>query len=741
MTRAKIRFCACGRQMEPRMKVQCKSCSSHDQHRHRSRKAKRPQPMFVSVDGEGQQGPDGIMHLVTFSYGREDGTSDSISVPNLDGIQALDWLIDNLQPVYTDANGVAWKQVPVAFHFNWDTGPLLHPFADNLILVHKSTAKERGLLCWTNHPDDVSRETCKQFHRDDQELIQDILTEGGEGDLLAWHEPSKLAIATSPNRRFYVERRPNGDRFEGNQRLDIHDTGRAFMGGLEAVIDKYDPELRPDQREAIAWGKASRSNTFQDGTIEQISAYSEAECVAHARVCRMKLDRLRRATQIVMEPGALFGSGSIASAAFKFHWVPKRKDIHLEDAVVAGLTVEDIAQMTYFGGMIEDPVLGLIEQPVDEVDINSAYPSQSIKLPCMVTGHGRWHHDRGDWKDLPAPDSVGHVLASWSVQGTSTGPFIVRRVSGQVSQPLTGHRIWVTLPEFQTAYARFGDDVVSHETIWWVAECGCAPPLGFLADMYRARQDMKARMRDLEEGSHDWLLLDGEQDEIKLVINSAYGKCAQRRPDFGAYTNLHWASFITGATRAQVRRESWAREDQGGIVVYQHTDSVLSMGGAPCDGGKELGAWGMEHQSHRLLILQPGLAVALDGGKVASRGASRKAFIDAATNYAAATDLTQHPMTWPTLTIPRTMMVTRRMAIARGKPLTAGSFVDAPLTVSFKSQKRDIRAAYQMPGNPSAWIIPPNDLVEKVAELSDLKDQQSKLAKRTKAGEFDNRKL
>src|SRR5476651_2576286 len=54
----------------------CDLCRSNDKHRNNSR---RKSEMVVSVDSEGTKNPfTGSMDLFTLSYGREDGTSDSI---------------------------------------------------------------------------------------------------------------------------------------------------------------------------------------------------------------------------------------------------------------------------------------------------------------------------------------------------------------------------------------------------------------------------------------------------------------------------------------------------------------------------------------------------------------------------------------------------------------------------------------------------------------------------------------
>lgn len=731
--------CECGRPLIGRQLKLCTLCKNADKHRNGSRARKVPQ-MFVSVDGEGRADEYGIMHMVSISYGREDGTSASLSAPTgrLTGQEVVRWLIDELHPRYVNEDGDEFKQVPVAFHFMWDTSVIAKDFDTDLMLVHKSTGKESGLLCNSNHLD--GDDECKKFHRFDQELCQLVITEGGEGDLLAFDAESELAVASSPKRRFYAEHRPNGDYFDGVRRLDVHDTGSAFVGGLLRVLEVWQPELTDSQSRAIEWGKVARKDGFLGGTIAQIEEYSEAECVGHARVCRLLLNAVIESAGVIMQPRDLYGSGSVAGTAFKFHGVPTREQTEFTHDLAAGIAIDDIARMTYFGGLIETPVLGQIADVVDEADLNSAYPAQAIRLPCMRTDHGHWASKRGRAVSEAPDGAVGHVLCTWVTEAVSTGPFVVRTWDGRVKQPLSAQRVWVTLPEYQAAVGQFGDAIVAHHAVWWVQECECVEPFAWIADLYAERLKIKNAMALVEVGSPEWQAMKCREEAIKLIINSCYGKMAQQRPDLGKYTNLHFASFITGATRAEVRKESWARENQGGTVVYTHTDSVLSIGGDPVDGGKVLGAWGLEKQSHGLVIVQPGLAVSLDGGKGASRGCSLAEFEKATREWVVTADLTQPPNTWPALVIQRQMMLSRRLALARNKPHLAGSFVDMPLKATFNSTKRDVINARPMPGNPNAWIIPPCPIVddEEAASLGDLKDYQSQLTKRIKAGEFDH---
>lgn len=742
--------CKCGKPLTGYQRSRCSMCAYHDPHRH-SKRAK--EQIIVSVDCEGVQDDEDIMHLVSVSYGREDGSSASLcgtdssvhvhksgrEIPILSGPEVLAWLLDELSPSYEDCDGKEWKQALVSFHFNWDTSVISKDFRDNLSLIHSATARRRNLLCNTEHDHTIA--DCRKIPRNDPDICQDVITDGGESGLLAYHSPSKIALACTPKRRLYAEYRPEGDRYDENKRIDIHDTGTAFVGSLLEVIEHWAPELTEAQYAIIEWGKQARKGGFLHGDSQHISEYSEAECIAHARCVRKLIDTVRTATNIIIKPNKLFGSGSIASAAFKYHGLQTRKETHSDVEPFCGLTLDDISRLCYFGGLIEAPVLGWMDGPIDESDLNSAYPSQAIKLPCMRDDHGQWIRNDSitSHSDIQTDgNTVGYVRCTWAVDTKSTPPFVVRTTSGLVRQPLSAIGIWVTMPEYLTAYERFGDDIVADAAIWWKCTCDCGNPLAWLKDFYLSRLGIKDAMSSVPRGTPEWNLLNVQQAIIKLIINSVYGKLAQQRPILGRYTNLHYAGYITGATRATVRTESWAQEDRGGTIVYTHTDSVLAHGGSPIDGGTALGAWALEKSMPSMLIVQPGLAIGIEGGKIATRGCGKGEFRSAVDEWLKEVDLTTHPTTWPPIKVKRKMMISRRQALSRGKPEIAGSFRSQPLTITFHSGKRDLDEAKPVLGCTTAWSIPPNLYEPHAATIEDLKTYHSRLDELISQGEFDH---
>jgi hypothetical protein len=702
----------------------------------------------VTIDGKPEMIPQ--MMIIGATYGREDGTSGYIESSS--SREIMRWIVDELNGTY---DGRRYKTVIQSFHFNWDSSILARDFDPiGMELVHKAHAKQTGQICGTEHPH-ADGKRCEKYRRFDPVHIEGIISEGGEGDVIAWDHKSELAFAMTPKRRFYVEHRPEGDRYERWRRADIHDVGHAFTGGLEKVIDSLKPELTTAQRAIIAEGKEARSTGFQGWTTRKTLAYSEAECVAAARCTRILLDTVRDATGVDIKPSHLFGSGSIAAEVFGVHHVLKRKDTEPEPFI------DSIARLTYFGGHIDAPVVGYITGLLSQEDICSAYPSAMIELPCMREGHGHWQRHKGSY-DFGGEDVllalmgqktpvVGHVLVSWdwTEHSTSTPPFTVRDKMFTVRAPQTGYRVWVSLPQYRAAAAYDLDALDCHEAVWWVQECDCEKPFRWMEPLYQKRLTIKTEMKSHDPGTDDYHRLDLLQNAIKLVLNSCYGKLAQTRPEPGPYTNLHYASYITGRTRAKVAAEAWRIEESGGIVAYQHTDSELFSGGTVLPDSKKLGDFGVEKPSADQITVQSGLSFSLSAetdekgnpttGKSATRGCDPLKFYAAVREWVKTADMIRHPGEWPEIVVNQQRMISRRQALAWGKPDVAGCFIPNKYRFRVAGVKRDFDQAHPMPGQPEAWIIPPLLVVPQdcVATVDDLKEYDSLLNRLTKEGAFD----
>lgn len=858
----------------------CDLCQAKNKHRHATR-TKLPE-MACSFDNEAIQdgeGNDARMKGKCLSWGLENGESgtyfwkwdDDVPYTERGPVGAILYMCELIgkpyelkQPWGEHPAGTKVRLRPVSFHFNFDAAILLKDFDfAQMEVVRKVQRKIESIVCRATHGEN---ETCDKLtnraallaalqkeiasqektgttpnsgdseanvtvedvkdqiiHAYDVEDIIAALIEGGEGDLAVWDPKSQLAVTHTPRRRFYAEIRPNGDYYGGwKWKLDVHDTGSSFVGGLEKSIDDWNPPISPKQRADIARGKQGRKVGFKDFTDDEIAAYSEAECVAHAMMCRMLLDTVLDVSNVPMKLTDLFGSGSVAKAHLD-HWQVPRRGMKPTATNRSILDYEDIAQQTFFGGLIHTPLIGrvpIVDMDGNELfvigqDINSAYPDKFVRVPCMrrtVDKKTRKIIDCGKWVEtnrLPnEKHEVGHVLASWDISipdpegnivdketgeryssPTSTPPFVVRGKNMGVYHPVKGVDTWVTLAEFREAKKEFGPKVKGHKFLYFRENCKCGNPnpLERVQRMYDERLAVKEKAdaiadqckKDGIELTQEFWSLWARQLTIKLVINSIYGKFGQMRPQPGAYTNLHIASFITGATRAQMRRKIWDIEALTGIIAYVHTDAgyalVTVKPGETLeekrtsldmdDQGPELGKFGAENPTRDGLLWQAGLTYFREkqkkgawvrGGKVAARGIGTsvwEAAADGTLNQAdmGEIDFTRHPKEWPAIYATDRTMYGLRKSFALGKPELAGTFqntekklsvfrtdvVDGQIVIPH-GQRRDYENAVQVDGIPTLWTVPPIAMVSDPATAADIKQHRSLLARRYKKAEFED---
>jgi hypothetical protein len=187
---------------------------------------------------------------------------------------------------------------------------------------------------------------------------------------------------------------------------------------------------------------------------------------------------------------------------------------------------------------------------------------------------------------------------------------------------------------------------------------------------------------------------------LKLVLNSLYGKFAQRCGR-GPHHDVVSAGLITAITRAQLV-EALAQDPEA--VIMLATDAIFSTRRLSLDLGEGLGQW-EEKVWPDLFITQPGVywSPSKPEESVKSRGAPRSVIGPAAPRFhevfAEWFEVMGRPEAMETVlkerlipSIPVTVRVFygHRLALARGKPHLAGKWEDVTRHVSFEwSTKRD----------------------------------------------------
>ena len=203
--------------------------------------------------------------------------------------------------------------------------------------------------------------------------------------------------------------------------------------------------------------------------------------------------------------------------------------------------IQKIAKAAYFGGRFEHRAMGLFKAPVYHYDINSAYPAALEHLPCLACGSWR----RTKSPDLDHPAALMSV--SWKPRGRYAkpvdrapwGPFPVRIGTGSLRYPLMSENprwIW----SFEAKAASKITNLKIHSSIEYKEGCN-DQPFEWIPEMYEQRREW------IRQG-------DDAEYVLKLILNSTYGKLAQRPrgrqiPMF--YSPL-WAGMVTAKCRAQI---------------------------------------------------------------------------------------------------------------------------------------------------------------------------------------------
>lgn len=363
----------------------------------------------------------------------------------------------------------------------------------------------------------------------------------------------------------------------------------AFVQVVESVLGERHPELEA--------GKAARG-TFNARDFEKIKRYNRLECRLLVRIMETT-DALFRREGIQLRK--YHGPGAVAD----FILGKRGENVHVDypaykedDVPVSLWNAWDCA---YFGGRIENLVVGSVRD-VYSYDINSAYPAAASRLTrCSY----EWQ-----WNGKPRHvEDEALYLVEWSIpKSAPIGPFPWRDKQGRIFFPRDG-KGWYWGIEINAASKSFPRRIkVLEEWSQGVQEASKLQRL--IPDLYARRLALKAKG-------------DPAEYALKIALNSAYGKFAQRIGR-APYRCLPWAGFITAWTRAGLLDAVRGREKD--ILAFA-TDGIFSrvpLKGLPLS--NQLGEW-KEERFQSCLIVMNGF-YHLDGKAVkksATRGVGKAA--------------------------------------------------------------------------------------------------------------------
>lgn len=503
---------------------------------------------------------------------------------------------------------------------------------------------------------------------------------------------------------------PTGE--EGRRRIKgtartVYDTFGFFQMSFLKALQDWSVGTT-GQRAAIEASKQQRGDDdWQIGPIER--DYCGLECDLLATM----MERFREVCHAAdIRPRTWNGAGKLSAALHGAHETLTAASLAL---LVPGSTetrpgVLAFANAAYYGGRFEVTRTGVIQAAdhapygpnrahVYEYDIRSAYPAMMLHMPCLV--HGKWTYaDAAQLRRADADPAALFVAqlrfrhdrfdVASGVRANLWG-LPVRQKTGRLFWPYEATGTYWS-PELRSAQL-LGCRVVRFHGGWLYEKCCDCVPFSWVERLYEYRREI---------GS------DARGKPIKLGINGLYGKLAQRigNPRFA---NLIWAGLITAMTRAALNTAIAADRE---AVVMLATDAVFSLRPLDVPIGETLGAW--EASAHeRLFVMQPGIY--WGAKKPKTRGVPVSFFADktdrfeaAWADFAMAERAQTNPFgaQIPVVALPVTLFVGLKLALARGKPDTAGRWVTALRQFNFDwKAKREPRIAWETPDR--VWHYPP----------------------------------
>jgi hypothetical protein len=250
--------------------------------------------------------------------------------------------------------------------------------------------------------------------------------------------------------------------------------------------------------------------------------------------------------------------------------------------------VQELAWLAFYGGRFELLIKGFIGE-CWLYDINSAYPYALSKIPDITCG--KWVSG----KKIHPKAALGFYRILADVDNSvRVSPFPFRTKDNMLIYPVGKFETYVTLEELKAVE---GDNRISYKILdsWqFIPDKNCTYPFKeFIEQQYNKRLELKENGDQLERA-------------IKVVLNSMYGKMAQRVNNrIGNLFNPVIAAFITGYTRAQLYHFV-RKHDLDRYVVAFATDSIAIKKEVPNLNSKKLGEMKLDKHASDVIFLSNG---------------------------------------------------------------------------------------------------------------------------------------
>jgi len=249
---------------------------------------------------------------------------------------------------------------------------------------------------------------------------------------------------------------------------------------------------------------------------------------------------------------------------------------------------QELARNCFYGGRFELIRRGHIGECYI-YDINSAYPYSLTKIPDIRKG--KWVSS----KQIHPKAMLGFFSIKVDIDDSvKICPFPFRKKNGTICFPCGKFRTCVTLDELKMIE---DDPKIKYkiiESYQFIPNKNCSYPfIDFIESQYYKRLELKEKNDPLQQA-------------IKVVLNSIYGKTAQRTNRvMGNLFNPVIASSITGHTRAQLYRFMKENNLDNDVVAFA-TDSIACRKHIQNLDSKKLGEMKLDKFGNDIIFLSNG---------------------------------------------------------------------------------------------------------------------------------------
>ncbi len=342
---------------------------------------------------------------------------------------------------------------------------------------------------------------------------------------------------------------------------------------LDSVAEKHLNLHKQDDEVNKIYPNKQFPNKISKKNLKIIIKYCIEDCKLIPKLVNLWLDKFYASFKYY--PQKFHSLGTIALDTLRTDLT----EMHSFNAI--SYDIQSLAYKCYFGGRFEIFFKGYLEN-IHHADINSAYPYSMSLIPNMKTGSWKTIKEISELNTL----KIGLYRIKVKVNENKLCPFLYRKDNGSVMCPNGTFTTWTTSYELDVALKYYDIELINIFGYEYTEKENCQ-----FQKLIKKWYGQRIAQKD-----------EGQKYIYKVLINSLYGKFAQRKPEPKNLFNPVMASLITGKCRAMLLESAQNSKDD--IIMFA-TDGVFSRKplNVNIKGKKILGRWSYDfHPKFKLVM-------------------------------------------------------------------------------------------------------------------------------------------